>query len=62
MIRDCTEIKRKGSMVTAGNDDGVMVARISSFFESVPAAKEGNATSESEMLRRRSVRGHVQSS
>ena len=33
-------------MITAENDDGVQVTRNSSFFKSVPAVKEENASTE----------------
>ena len=39
-------VEKKGSMVTAENDDGTQVTRNSSFFKNVPTAKEGNATTE----------------
>ena len=38
-------VKKRGSMVTAQNDDGVQVTRNSSFFKNVPVAAE-NATTE----------------
>ena len=37
---------KKGSVVTAQNDDGVLVTRNSSFFKSVPAAAEESSTTE----------------
>lgn len=39
-------VGKKGSMVTAQNDDGVQVTRNSSFFKNVPVAAEENATTE----------------
>ena len=39
-------VEKKGSMITAENDDGVQVTRNSSFFKSVPAVKEENASTE----------------
>ena len=39
-------VEKKGSMVTAENDDGTHVTRNSSFFKNVPTAKEENATTE----------------
>ena len=47
--RPRTVVEKKGSMVTAEDDDGVQITRNSSFFKSVPAAeeeKEENATTE----------------
>ena len=37
-------VGKKGSMVTAQNDDGVQVTRNSSFFKNVPVSAEENAT------------------
>ena len=39
-------VEKKGSMITAENDDGVQVTRNFSFFKSVPTAKEENASTE----------------
>ena len=39
-------VGKKGSMVTAQNDDGVQATRNSSFFKNVPVAAEENATTE----------------
>ena len=39
-------VGKKGSMVTARNDDGVQVMRNSLFFKNVPVAAEENATTE----------------
>jgi len=39
-------MEKKGSMVTAQDDDGVPVTRNSSFFKSVLAAAEENSTTE----------------
>ena len=39
-------VEKKGSMVTAQDDDGVPVTRNSSFFKSVPVAAEENTTTE----------------
>jgi len=39
-------MEKKGSMVTAQDDDGVPVTRNSSFFKSVPKAAEENSTTE----------------
>ena len=39
-------VEKKGSMITAENDDGVQVTRNSSFLKSVPAVKEENASTE----------------
>ncbi|PFX29727.1 Potassium channel subfamily T member 1 [Stylophora pistillata] len=39
-------VGKKGSMVTAQDDDGVQVTRNSSFFKNVPVAAEENATTE----------------
>ena len=39
-------VEKKGTMVTAENDDGIQVTRNSSFFKSMPTAKEENATTE----------------
>ena len=44
--RPHTIVEKKGSMVTAENDDGVQVTRNSSFFKSVPTKKETNAITE----------------
>ena len=38
--RPRTVVQKKGSMVTAVDDDGVQVTRNSSFFKSVPTTKE----------------------
>ena len=39
-------VERKGSMVTAENDEGTQVTRNSSFFKNVSTANEENATTE----------------
>ena len=39
-------VEKKGSMVTAENDDGTQVTKNSSFFKNVATAKEENATTE----------------
>ena len=39
-------VERKGSMVTAENDDGTQVTRNSLFFKNVSTANEENATTE----------------
>lgn len=39
-------VAKKGSMVTAQDDNGVQVTRNSSFFKNVPVAAEENATAE----------------
>ena len=51
-------VERKGSMVTAENDDGTQVTRNSSFFKNVPTAKQENATTEKQgdsMLQHRCI-------
>ena len=39
-------MKKKGSIVTAQDDNGIPVTRNSSFFNSAPAAAEENSTTE----------------